>query len=70
MYGLNVGQKFPFKEEPFFVGTAFSIEVSLVKSDVDWDFLSLVLKDVSGSIIKIGRNNESFPEPTLFLMKM
>lgn len=64
MYGLNIGSAVDIAQQPLFVGNPTSVEISLAKSDTAWDFLSLTLKDRSGSLLKIQRNDESFPEPT------
>ena len=70
MYGLNLGRPATLSGQPFFVGKPSAVEVALVKNEMDWDFQSLLLKDDSGSSLRIGRNNASFPEPTFSRIKM
>lgn len=70
MYGLNLGQAATLPGQPFFVGTPSTLEVAFVKNETAWDLQSLLLKDNSGSLLRIGRNNASFPEPTFSRMKI
>lgn len=69
MYGLNLGQAATLPGQPFFVGNPSAVEVSLVKSETAWDFRSILLKDGSGSLLRVGRNDASFPEPTFSVIR-
>lgn len=64
MYGINRGRVIQLKESPSFSGQPASIEISYFKGDTDWDFQSLVLTGSEGMLLRICRNNASFPEPT------
>lgn len=64
MYAISKGQIAPVDREPLFIGNPESIEIYFAGVDKEWDFKSLSLKGRDSSLLKIVRNDESFPEPT------
>ena len=69
MYALNIGGVIYIAQKPFFVGVPSAVEVSSVEGNTAWDFLSMTLTDSDGFLLKLLRNDDSFPEPTLFRAK-
>ena len=64
MFGINKGQIVHLDKSPSFSGRLSSIEISWSRGDTDWDFQSLVLRGGDDTLLRVCRNDASFPEPT------
>jgi hypothetical protein len=65
IYCLNIGQIFEDYYSIIFCGKVKDICVRFAKDDNTWDFHTISLQSIDGGVLRIGRDDAAFPEPTL-----